>query len=43
LVLNWFRARGQISSAAVEGMNNKLKLVTRGDVPPVAEPWRLRS
>jgi transposase len=29
LVLNWFRARGQISSAAVEGMNNKLKLVTR--------------
>jgi transposase len=29
LILNWFRARGQISSAAVEGMNNKLKLVTR--------------
>ena len=29
LILNWFRARKQISSAAVEGMNNKLKLVTR--------------
>lgn len=29
LILNWFRARKQISSAAVEGLNNKLKLVTR--------------
>lgn len=29
LILNWFRARGQISAAATEGMNNKLKLVTR--------------
>lgn len=29
LILNWFRARGEISAAAVEGLNNKLKLVTR--------------
>jgi len=29
LLLNWFRARGEISAAAVEGMNNKLKVTTR--------------
>ncbi len=29
LILNWFRARGEISSGAVEGLNNKAKLVTR--------------
>ena len=29
LRLNWFRARGQISGAAVEGLNNKAKLTTR--------------
>ena len=29
LILNWFRARGQVSSGAVEGLNNKEKLVTR--------------
>lgn len=29
LILNWFRARGRISAGAVEGLNNKLKLVTR--------------
>jgi transposase len=29
LILNWFRARGEISVGAVEGLNNKLKLVTR--------------
>jgi transposase len=29
LILNWFRARGQVSSGAVEGLNNKVKLVTR--------------
>jgi transposase len=29
LMLNWFRAKGQISSAAVEGFNNKAKLTTR--------------
>lgn len=29
LILDWFRARGQVSSGAVEGLNNKVKLVTR--------------
>jgi transposase len=29
LILNWFRARGQVSAGAVEGLNNKLKLVAR--------------
>jgi transposase len=29
LILNWFRARGQVSSGAVEGLNTKVKLVTR--------------
>jgi transposase len=29
LILNWFRAKGQVSAGAVEGLNNKVKLVTR--------------
>lgn len=29
LILNWFRARGAISAAAVEGFNNKAKLTMR--------------
>lgn len=29
LILNWFRAQGTMSSGAVEGLNNKVKLVTR--------------
>lgn len=29
LILNWFRAKGQVSTGAVEGMNNKLKVITR--------------
>jgi transposase len=29
LILNWFRAKGAISAAVVEGMNNKVKLVMR--------------
>lgn len=29
LILNWFQARKEISAAAVEGFNNKLKLITR--------------
>jgi transposase len=29
LLLNWFRAKGELSSGAVEGMNNRLKVVTR--------------
>jgi transposase len=29
LILNWFRAKGAISAAATEGLNNKLKLTLR--------------
>ncbi len=29
LLLNWFRAKGQLSSATVEGFNNRVKLTTR--------------
>jgi len=29
LLLNWFRAGGNLSSGVVEGFNNKLKLITR--------------
>ena len=29
LLLNWFRAKGQLSSGAVKGFNNKAKLTTR--------------
>jgi len=29
LLLNWFKARGAMSSGVVEGMNNKVKLTTR--------------
>ena len=29
LLLNWFRAHGEISSGPVEGLNNKIRLVTR--------------
>ena len=29
LILNWFRARGMVSSGSVEGLNNKCKVTTR--------------
>lgn len=29
LILNWFRAKGDYSSGAVEGLNNKIRVVTR--------------
>jgi transposase len=29
LILNWFRAKGEISAGAVEGLNNKIRVVTR--------------
>jgi transposase len=29
LILNWFRAKGELSSAVVEGLNNKIRVVTR--------------
>lgn len=51
LLLNWFRARGEISSGAVEGLNNKIRVVTQRsygfrtdqgielDAPP--QPWTI--
>lgn len=29
LILNWFRAKGEVSAGSVEGLNNKAKLTTR--------------
>jgi transposase len=29
LLLNWFKAKGEVSNAAVEGLNNKIRVVTR--------------
>ena len=29
LILNWFRAKGTISAASVEGLNGKAKVTTR--------------
>jgi transposase len=29
LLLNWFHAKGELSSAAVEGLNNKIRVATR--------------
>lgn len=29
LILNWFRAKGEISNGIVEGLNNKIRVITR--------------
>ena len=29
LLLNWFRAKGEFSNAVSEGLNNKIRVVTR--------------
>ena len=29
LILNWFLAKGELSSGAVEGLNNKIRVITR--------------
>lgn len=29
LILNWFKAKGEISTGPVEGLNNKIRVVTR--------------
>ena len=29
LLMNWFRAKGEISSGVVEGLNNKMRVITR--------------
>jgi transposase len=33
LLLNWFRAKGELSSGAVEGRNNKIRVITRLNRP----------
>ena len=29
LVFNWFKAKGEVSSAATEGLNNKIRVLQR--------------
>ena len=29
LLMNWFRAKGELSSGVVEGLNNKIRVITR--------------
>jgi transposase len=29
LILNWFKARGEVSTGATEGLNKKIRVVTR--------------
>jgi transposase len=29
LILNWFRAKGEISTGAMEGLNNKIRVFSR--------------
>ena len=29
LILNWFRARGQLLAGAVEGLNGKVRVITK--------------
>jgi transposase len=29
LLLNWFKAKGEVSGGATEGLNNKIRVVTR--------------
>ncbi len=29
LILNWFRARGQLSAGAVEGLNGKVRVIPK--------------
>jgi Transposase len=45
LILNWFRAKGETSSGAVEGLNNKIRVVTRrsyGQQNPTGWGWACR-
>ncbi len=38
LLLNWFRARGEISNGSVEGLNNKAKLAMRKGIRIISNP-----
>ena len=45
LLLNWFRAKGEISAGTVEGLNNKIRVVTRrsyGFRPAPVKRWKSR-
>ena len=33
LLLNWFKAKGEVSSGVVEGLNNKIRVVNRSPDP----------
>jgi hypothetical protein len=44
LLLNWFRAKGEVSSCAVEGLNNKTRVVTRRAYGfRTYDPWKSPS
>jgi len=43
LLLNWFRAKGEISAGAVEGLNNKIRVMTRRSYGFDREPPSLHS
>ena len=43
LLLNWFRAKGEISVGAVEGLNNKIRVMTRRSYGFDREPPSLHS
>ena len=43
LLLNWFRAKGEISAGAVEGLNNKIRVMTRRSYGFDREPPPLHS
>jgi hypothetical protein len=32
LLLNWFKARGEVPSGAIEGLNNKIRVVSLIDM-----------
>lgn len=42
LILNWFRAKGELSAGGVEGLNNKVKLVTRKATASARHRWQTR-
>jgi len=39
-LLNWFRAKGEICSSAVEGFNNKLRLVIGRSLSAPMKLWK---
>lgn len=44
LILNWFLAKGELSSGPVAGLNNKVRVTTRrASVFAPSEPWKSHS